>query len=67
MSHSQIITPAKRLFTQLFTDDDFDMSEADDQNDASSASEPQDCALCYGTGEGQFDGQSCGACRGRGY
>jgi hypothetical protein len=27
----------------------------------------RDCQSCSGTGEGQFDGQSCGACRGKGY
>lgn len=26
-----------------------------------------DCPHCAGTGEGQHDGQSCGACGGRGY
>ena len=62
MSHLNII-PAKRLFTQLFADD-FDISDAEplieDFDDA-------DCPECLGTGEGKFDGQSCGGCRGRGY
>ena len=34
---------------------------------ASIAPEEAHCAACNGTGEGQFDGQSCTACRGRGY
>ena len=63
MSHSQIITPAKRLFTQLFADD-FDMSDADDTEPRA---DDADCPECLGTGEGKFDGQSCGGCRGRGY
>ena len=31
------------------------------------APEEADCAACSGTGEGQFEGQSCPICRGRGY
>ena len=64
MSHSQIITPAKRLFTQLFADDDFDMNDAEP---LVSEFDDGDCPECLGTGEGKFDGQSCGGCRGRGY
>lgn len=30
--------------------------------------EPDDeCPHCAGTGEGQYDGQSCGVCRGKGF
>ena len=28
--------------------------------------EPEECDACHGTGEGQFDGTSCGACGGSG-
>ena len=34
---------------------------------ADNQDEDNECPHCAGTGEGQFDGQSCGACRGRGY
>ena len=35
-------------------------ASTDDQEEAH-------CSACNGTGEGQFDGQSCSVCRGRGY
>lgn len=44
------------------------LSDLIDQREAESAAqEDPECSMCHGTGEGQFDGQSCGKCRGRGY
>lgn len=37
------------------------------QKEDESVAAPVDCAVCLGTGEGLYDGSSCGACRGRGY
>lgn len=33
----------------------------------STSTDDNECPDCRGTGEGQFEGQSCSACRGRGY
>lgn len=44
------------------------LSELIDQREAESAAqEDPECSMCHGTGEGQFEGQSCSKCRGRGY
>ena len=44
------------------------LSDLIDQREAESpAQEDPECSMCHGTGEGQFDGQSCSKCRGRGY
>lgn len=44
------------------------LSDLIDQRETESAAqEDPDCSMCHGTGEGQFDGQSCSKCRGRGY
>lgn len=44
------------------------LSDLIDQREAESAAqEGPECSMCHGTGEGQFDGQSCSKCRGRGY
>jgi DnaJ-class molecular chaperone len=66
MSHSKIITPAKRLFTKLFGDDDFDMSAADCDDEENSDDEGGYCTACSGSGEGMFDGSRCSTCRGSG-
>ena len=36
--------------------------DADDEDE-----EDPSCAFCAGTGEGQYDGQSCSYCKGKGY
>lgn len=41
---------------------EFALLEVDDQEQ-----HEYDCYLCSGTGEGIHEGQSCSACRGRGY
>lgn len=42
---------------------EFALLEADDDP----VQDDSRCHSCDGTGEGQFEGQSCTACRGRGY
>ena len=37
-------------------------TDADDEDD-----EDPSCAFCAGTGEGQYDGQSCSYCKGKCY
>lgn len=42
----------------------------DDVDHEAEVDEPEDdneCPHCWGTGEGQYDGSSCGSCRGKGY
>ena len=41
---------------------DDDVNDVDDEVD-----EDPSCAFCAGTGEGQYDGQSCSYCKGKGY
>ena len=36
-------------------------------DDADEEVEDTSCAFCAGTGEGQYDGQSCSYCKGKGY
>ena len=43
---------------QQATPEDVEEEEEDPDNE---------CPYCAGTGEGQYDGQSCGVCRGWGY
>lgn len=60
-----LVSPGIELVRQMSqdpanTDDECDEDEDEDDYD-------DICALCDGTGEGQFDGQRCTRCRGRGY
>ena len=48
-----------RQMSQDPTNSDDD-GEVDDDNDDT-------CSMCAGTGEGQYDGQSCSYCKGKGY
>ena len=51
-----------RQMCQDPTNSDDDGAEDDDDDDNDDT-----CAFCAGTGEGQYDGQSCSYCKGKGY
>lgn len=66
-----LISPGIELIRQMSQDPDStddEYGEDDDEYDEDNYDDDDDiCALCDGTGEGQFDGQRCTRCRGRGY
>lgn len=41
--------------------------KAESAPDVKEEVEEYECTGCRGTGEGQFEGQSCGMCRGKGF
>ncbi len=43
------------------------MCQAPTSLDDDADEEDPSCAFCAGTGEGQYDGQSCSYCKGKGY
>ena len=60
-----LVSPGIELVRQLSQDPANTDNECEDDEDEDDYDDI--CALCDGTGEGQFDGQRCTRCRGRGY
>ena len=59
---SSLISPGIALVRQMCQDPASLDDDVDDEVD-----EDPSCAFCAGTGEGQYDGQSCSYCKGKGY
>ena len=56
---SSLISPGIALVRQMCQDPTSLDDDADEEDPS--------CAFCAGTGEGQYDGQSCSYCKGKGY
>ena len=56
---TSLLNPGIALVRQM-CQDPTSLDDATDEEDPS-------CAFCAGTGEGQYDGQSCSYCKGKGY
>lgn len=62
---TSLVSPGVALVRQMSQDS---TSSDDDGEDAYDEDDDDDtCAMCDGTGEGQFDGQRCPCCKGKGY
>ena len=56
---SSLVSPGIALVRQMCQDPTSLDDDADEEDPS--------CAFCAGTGEGQYDGQSCSYCKGKGY
>ena len=56
---SSLLNPGIALVRQMCQDPTSLDDDADEEDPS--------CAFCAGTGEGQYDGQSCSYCKGKGY
>ena len=59
---ASLLSPGIALVRQMCQGPTSLDDDADDEDD-----EDPSCAFCAGTGEGQYDGQSCSYCKGKGY